>query len=377
MWNDLVERFLKSKKDLKPRSKDNYRKFFALYASRTEKEFEDVTIPDIEDYLETYVKSRMSREVFKVYFRQLFKFTKKDDMVKQLPIKRANMKRAEEISVSDLLTKDDIALLIKAGRSFRDKAAVAVIYESGMRKGEFLNMKIKHVGFDKIGGFFTANGKTGPRRIRLIESVPYLQQWLENHPNKDNPDAPLWIAREYGKQDNKNEPMDESTFDSLLRLTAKRAGLRKPINPHWFRHSRLTETAKFLSDPKLKTFAGWTADSRMAGVYVHLSGKDLDEDLLKAAGMQVETTVEKSALAPKPCARCESVNPGTAEYCIKCGLPFDPSKIVDTTNETETKELKEERDTFKARLERIEQYLDKHIQQQQEQMAKIKAQETH
>lgn len=357
MWNDLVERFLKSKKDLRPRTKENYRSFFALFASRTKKEFEDVTIPDIEDYLENYVKSRMSREVFKVYFRQLFKFTKKDDLVKQLPIKRANMKRSEEISVSDLLSKDDVALLIKAANSFRDKAAVAVIYESGMRKGEFLNMKIKHVGFDKFGGFFTANGKTGPRRIRLIESVPYLQMWLENHPNKDNPEAPLWIARDYGKREGKNQAMDESTFDSLLRLTAKRAGLKKPINPHWFRHSRLTETSKFLSDGKLKTFAGWTPDSRMASVYVHLSGKDLDEDLLKAAGMQTETTVEKLALAPKPCARCETVNPGTAEYCIKCGLPFDASKILDTTimageNEYLKEQLKRFDDKFSG-LEKI------------------------
>ena len=33
------------------------------------------------------------------------------------------------------------------------------------------------------------NGKTGSRHIPLIDSIPYLKDWLDNHPQKGNPNA--------------------------------------------------------------------------------------------------------------------------------------------------------------------------------------------
>ena len=38
----------------------------------------------------------------------------------------------------------------------------------------------------------TFQGKTGQRTVTLIPSVPYLQQWLSDHPARDDPDASLW-----------------------------------------------------------------------------------------------------------------------------------------------------------------------------------------
>ena len=33
------------------------------------------------------------------------------------------------------------------------------------------------------------NGKTGPRTVPLINSIPYVKDWLNNHPQPGNPDA--------------------------------------------------------------------------------------------------------------------------------------------------------------------------------------------
>jgi hypothetical protein len=40
-------------------------------------------------------------------------------------------------------------------------------------------------------------GKTGKRAVRIISSIPYMATWIENHPFKNMPDAPLWIARSF------------------------------------------------------------------------------------------------------------------------------------------------------------------------------------
>jgi len=98
----------------------------------------------------------------------------------------------------------------------------------------------------------------------------------------------------------------------------------------------LTELAKYLSDAKLKTFAGWTQNSSMAGVYIHLSGIDLEEDLFKIAGVEIdEETPKVSPLKVKECERCHTKNPGPAEFCNLCGLPFNKKLLVKETLETE------------------------------------------
>ena len=59
-------------------------------------------------------------------------------------------------------------------------------------------MQIKHISFEKYGARLTVTGKTGARKILVINCTPYLQQWINQHPENDNPDAFLWIGK-FGK----------------------------------------------------------------------------------------------------------------------------------------------------------------------------------
>lgn len=110
----------------------------------------------------------------------------------------------------------------------RDKALISILYESGCRIGEILNMRIRNVGFDANGAGLIVNGKTGQRRVRLIHSVPRLVTWLEHHPEKGDPKAFLWVS--VGSKNSRQRLMHQSVV-SLLKKTAKRAGLNKKCNP--------------------------------------------------------------------------------------------------------------------------------------------------
>lgn len=50
----------------------------------------------------------------------------------------------------ELLTEEDVTKLIEAAQHPRDKALVFLLYESGCRIGELLNVKIKNVLFDRF-----------------------------------------------------------------------------------------------------------------------------------------------------------------------------------------------------------------------------------
>ena len=143
--------------------------------------------------------------------------------------------------------------MIKACHNVRDKAIISVLYESGTRVGEFLGMKIKNVQFDKYGAVIVVHGKTGWRRIRLFSSVPHFSNWIEHHPLKDDPEAPLWIR--LGSK-NHCKPLSYEALRMLLRKIAKRAGIKKNVNPHNFRHSRATDLANWMTEAQMDKFLG-------------------------------------------------------------------------------------------------------------------------
>jgi integrase/recombinase XerD len=59
------------------------------------------------------------------------------------------------------------------------------------RPREILGLKIKNMVFKAVGNKQYAevlvNGKTGTRPVPLIPSIPYIKDWLSNHPSRNNP----------------------------------------------------------------------------------------------------------------------------------------------------------------------------------------------
>ena len=221
------------------------------------------------------------------------------------------------INPEDLLTREEIKKILQVCNHARNQAIISTLYESGGRADELLGLTIKNVLFDKQGGIITLEGKTGQRRIRLVESIPYLQTWINIHPLRGNPNSPLWFSTR-----SKSGISYPYLYKLIVRLS-KQAGIQKKVTPHVFRHSRLTELAKYITEQKLKVFAGWTPNSNMAGVYVHLSGKDLDTDILSMHGLEtqkMESPLKQTSLTPIQCRRCQQKNPATAKYCQFCGM---------------------------------------------------------
>jgi phage FluMu protein Com len=61
----------------------------------------------------------------------------------------------------------------------------------------------------------------------------------------------------------------------------------------------------------------------MASIYVHLSGRDVDNALLKVHGIKKPEEKEESQLNPKKCPRCQEINQFTNKFCNRCGMILD------------------------------------------------------
>ena len=109
----------------------------------------------------------------------------------------------------------------------------------------------------------------------------------------------------------------------MLKIAAIRAGIKKRIYPHLFRHSRASYYANRLTEQQLKVFFGWTGDSKMAATYVHLSGRDIDNAILQANGAKTKEEVYETKLKTVTCPRCREENGADSRYCIRCGSALD------------------------------------------------------
>lgn len=281
------------------------------------KKFETCNKKDVERLiarLETSEYAEWTKYGFKVIVRKFFKWLRNsEELPEEVKWIRLRMKNSARRLPEELLTETEVRLLIEHSEKARDRAIIASLYESGCRICELLNLKIKHLIFDKYGAVATVSGKTGSRRTRLIFSVQYIQEWLNNHPRKDNVDSYLFVKGD-------GEIMGYNRVKDILQLSAKKAGIKKKVNPHNFRHSRATYLANHLTEAQLKSLFGWAQSSKMASVYIHLSGKEVDSTLLKMHGIEIVEDDPKEKLSFQTCLRCKTKNEATNKFCKLCGF---------------------------------------------------------
>ena len=302
-----------------------------------QKDWNDATKQDIEELVYQFIQKFSPdgkethhtwdhKKILKIFFRWAklgsrdFKEVGNPDETKWIRLNRVKNGIVRE----QLITEQDMSLILKSCINPRDKAFFDVHYEAGTRPGEILSLKIKNVKFDGYGAFINVDGKTGPRPIRIVKSVPNLANWIDSHPLKDDPDAPLWIILEKPKF---GEPMNYHTATSLLRRTMKRAGIVKHINLKLFRHSEATNSAKFMTEAQMKIRHGWTNDSKMPANYVHLVNSDVDEAYLKHLG--IKPREEEIQDLPRKCTICSMMNSPDSSICTKCGKPLDLKKAME------------------------------------------------
>lgn len=299
-----------------------------------ETKFKDATQQDIQKIVaEIQMRewSPVTKGIYKTSIKRFYKWLLGNDEFYPECVRwlKKTQKERRNILPEELLVKDDVQKLIDVCENPRDKAFISILYETGCRIGEIAGIKIKHISFDEYGAQIMVDGKTGQRRVRIISSVHYLRYWLELHPLKANSDAFLWIKL---TSQHRGKLMDYPGFLRVFKIVKKKAGVTKKTNFHAFRHARATELAKLgLNEAQMEGYLGWVHGSNMPQIYLHLSGKDIDNALLKAHGMKPKDEEDQK---PK-CPRCFRINLPNTSYCSGCGMPLTLNAAVMRDNETQ------------------------------------------
>src|SRR3989338_5237059 len=287
------------------------------------KQFDKATKEDIRRVVSAIHNEPLSEQTkrcFKILLRKFYCYLRNIDEKGVYPeevkwMKMAIGQRHKKLP-EELLTEEEIKKIVQACTCIRDKALIATLAESGCRISEIGIMQIKHILFEPYGARLSVTGKTGARKILVVTSTPYLQEWINSHPKNTDPELFLWIHPKTGL-------LCYHRILAILKSAAVRVCIKKRVHPHLLRHSKATQLASIMSDSQLKNYLGWTQGSNMAGIYVHMSGKDTDDAILRVNHIDTNQTEKDPALQPLTCLRCKAINPATHRFCNICGFALD------------------------------------------------------
>ena len=111
---------------------------------------------------------------------ELSRIERKPECIMDIP----QLKRKEKscYKPTNFWTQEDDILFLKWVTNKRDRCYHTMARDLSARPHEILSLKIKDIVFKTTGKVQYAevlvNGKTGTRHIPLIQSIPYIKEWL-------------------------------------------------------------------------------------------------------------------------------------------------------------------------------------------------------
>ena len=229
--------------------------------------------------------------------------------------------------------EEDVRPMIDACMNARDKALIAVAWDSGARSGELLGLSVGDVSDHRHGLQISVDGKTGQRSVTLVTAVPFLNRWLQDHPRRDDDTAPLWCKLQNG------EEMSYQMCRKIPREAASRAEINKPVTFTNFRKSSASHLAsQGVNQAVLEDHHGWKRGSDAAARYISVFGEASDREIARAHGLDVEAE-EPDPVAAVTCPRCDRKTPRDEPFCMWCHQALEAGAV----DEIERKQQSERR----------------------------------
>ncbi len=236
--SELYFQFLRVEKGVSNETIRNYaydlKQFFAeLHKQSTQ----DLKVNDISEFVKIQVKKMMSiptilRRISST--KNFYLFLEKERIIEFQIENLDKPKGAKKLPVC--ISIEEVEALLEQPdlskpEGQRDKAMLEVMYSSGLRISELLNLKMKEINFER--GIVKVVGKGNKERIVPIGdyALEYLDKYIEDGRNKNpNRNSSYLFLNRYG------EPVSRIYFFKQVKKYAELAGIKTEISPHTLRH---------------------------------------------------------------------------------------------------------------------------------------------
>lgn len=188
------------------------------------------------------------------------------------------------IKLPRVLSEDEVVRLlnqpdITTAEGFRDRTMLEVLYATGMRVSELINLTLERVDLNMK--YIIAFGKGSKERIVPLGSAAaeFLQQYLEKvRPKLTHADRNTNIVfLAFGGHE-----LTRQRFWQIIRAYGRKANINKALTPHILRHSFATHLLDNGADLRSVQELLGHSDISTTQIYTHLTNKRLRDIYAKA-----------------------------------------------------------------------------------------------
>lgn len=256
----------------------NYKKFFnQLLVQFGDIQINELTEDDAKDFISNLIESGIQNSTINNYLqcaKKSFEVLEVEEITTNI---FKNIKRLKvDQKAIEILTLDEIRLLLKSMdltkyTEWRDHILIHVLLDTMGRIGETMTLKVEDIDF--IHSTVTFKNTKG-RKARIVpisnKTLKLLGELIEE--NKDFKTDQIFVTWN-------GKPLERSAREvsTKLKVYAKRAGIKKNVHFHLFRH---TSASFFLKESKnlrmLQQILGHT-DITITQRYAHVLDGELNE----------------------------------------------------------------------------------------------------
>lgn len=282
----LIESFLDSlyiEKGLSQNTVQSYKNDISSFAAWVEKSpdipLAKTTKSNINQYIAHLFKtglksSSVNRKISTI--KSFFIFLLKKKHILLSPVEDIDMVRQEKyLPVS--MSEKEVELLLKSpsldsfiGR--RDRAMIEMLYATGMRISELINLKITDVDCNRLVAKVMGKGS----KERLIPygeiAADHLNIYLQDR--KDINSNEIFLS-------NRGKKITRGAFWNRIKLYLRKENLKESISPHTLRHAFATHLLNRGADLRSVQILLGHSDLSTTQIYTHIAKKRLGEILKK------------------------------------------------------------------------------------------------
>jgi integrase/recombinase XerD len=184
-------------------------------------------------------------------------------------IGRSLPKSLTETEVESLLAAPEISDPL----GHRDRAMLEVLYATGLRVSELINLKQNQVNLNQ--GVLRIRGKGD--RERLIPIGEESQRWLREFLTGPRVEILLERQSEYLFPTRRGDRMTRQAFWHIIKRYAKKADIAGKLSPHTLRHAFATHLLNNGADLRVVQMLLGHSDLSTTQIYTHVARERMKE----------------------------------------------------------------------------------------------------
>lgn len=270
--------YLKYEKKLSSNTISSYNDNLTYFKSFIKKESNKVTKTDIKNFAsENKNKSDRTRAHYLTVLKSFYKYLLNNNYITKNPVENVVLPKLSK-KLPKFLTIEQVDKLLdvklNSPLDYRNKAMLELIYATGVRISELINLTISNVLFEE--DLIRVVGKGNKERIIPVGEIAmhFLKIYIEDYRNSllKNKHSEYLFLNNFGNK------ITRQGFFKIIKKECALKGIKEDISPHTLRHSFASHMINNGADLRIVQELLGHSDISTTQIYTHLTNDKIRKD---------------------------------------------------------------------------------------------------